>query len=114
MFTAWLEERFGSSQNWDREVLSEAMERFETVTKRTFRGDPEEDFVIPMPGLREHNAKGLKKGRLRITRKDLLPIFHPVAEEVVKPVKAQIVAIKEQKRMSKVCCLSEAPDRARS
>lgn len=47
IFKKFLEEKLGLNEEWDDEVLDDAVKRFELVTKKAFRGDLNEEFVIP-------------------------------------------------------------------
>ena len=47
IFKKFLEDKLSHNEEWDDDVLDEAMKRFELVTKKAFRGDLNEEFVIP-------------------------------------------------------------------
>jgi molecular chaperone DnaK (HSP70) len=92
IFRQFIENKFSKNKGWSEETLNEAMQRFETGIKRTFRGEPNEEFMIPVPGIRDTPSKEVKRGRFRMTGADLLPIFQVVIREVIKLVKGQILA----------------------
>ena len=47
IFQKFLVDKLGLNSEWDDEVVEDAMKRFDLVTKKAFRGKPEEEFVIP-------------------------------------------------------------------
>lgn len=47
IFNKFLVDKLGLNEEWDEEVVEDAMKRFELVTKKAFRGTPGEEFVIP-------------------------------------------------------------------
>ena len=46
--------------------------------------------VIPVNGLRDDAAKGVKRGRYRMAGRDLVNIFAPVVNEIIRLVQSQI------------------------
>lgn len=89
-FEKLLEERFSPNAAWGRDTLDEALHRFETCTKRTFGGDQKDDFMIPVPGIADNPDLGVRRGRLKISGKEMVEIFHAILLEVLKLVKGQI------------------------
>jgi len=47
IFQRYLTEKLGLNEEWDDEVVEDAMKRFDLVTKKVFRGDLNEEYVIP-------------------------------------------------------------------
>ena len=47
IFNKFLVDKLGLNEEWDEEVVEDALKRFELVTKKAFRGNPTEEFVIP-------------------------------------------------------------------
>ena len=47
IFQRYLTEKLSLNEEWDDEVVEDAMKRFELVTKKVFRGDLDEEYVIP-------------------------------------------------------------------
>ncbi|KAI9836586.1 MAG: hypothetical protein M1819_001218 [Sarea resinae] len=93
IFQKTLEDKFADDEDWDEEILEEAMKRFDTDTKRLFNGESSaETFTIPVHGLRDNATLGIKKGRLRMTRAEIQAIFEPVISEVLSLVQGQIEA----------------------
>jgi molecular chaperone DnaK (HSP70) len=93
IFRRHMESKYGGMLGWDSETMDEAMERFETVIKRTFSGDPNEEFAIPVPGLRDNPDKGIKRGRIRMGGDELeTVVFRVVTDKVIELVKAQMEA----------------------
>ncbi|KAL8797968.1 MAG: hypothetical protein Q9182_007072 [Xanthomendoza sp. 2 TL-2023] len=92
IFNKFLIDKLGLNEEWDEEVVEDAMKRFELVTKKAFRGSPTEEFVIPVPGLADDPEQGVRRGRFRMTGAEVKKIFEPVVEEVVTLVRGQIAA----------------------
>ncbi|KAL8979548.1 MAG: hypothetical protein Q9205_005146 [Flavoplaca limonia] len=92
IFYKFLSDRFSADPNWDQDVVEEAMKRFEVTVKRSFHGNPNDEYQIPVPGLRDNAAYGVRRGRLRLTGSDVSKIFAPVVAEVIALVKGQIRA----------------------
>ena len=55
IFQKYLVDKLSLNEEWDEEVVEDAMKRFDLVTKKAFRGDPNEEYVIP--GKRIHLLK---------------------------------------------------------
>ena len=47
IFNKFLVDKLGLNEEWDDEVVEDAMKRFDLVTKKAFRGKADEEFVIP-------------------------------------------------------------------
>jgi hypothetical protein len=47
IFQKFLVDNLGLNEEWDDEVVEDAMKRFDLVTKKAFRGGANEEFVIP-------------------------------------------------------------------
>ena len=76
----------------DDEVLEEATERFDRVIKRSFAGVGNEEFQVPVPGMRDNAAKGIRRGKLRMTGDEVEAIFKPVVQETIALIRDQINA----------------------
>ncbi|KAL9606121.1 MAG: hypothetical protein Q9179_000691 [Wetmoreana sp. 5 TL-2023] len=96
IFHEFLENKFKKDPNWDEDVLEEAMKRFEVTVKRSFAGNPNDEFLIPVPGLKDSVINGVRRGRLRLTGSDVRAIFEPVIKEIIVLVNGQIDATKAQ------------------
>ncbi|MCJ1427056.1 hypothetical protein MMC29_004959, partial [Sticta canariensis] len=92
IFQKFLKDRFQSDPTWDDDVLEEATKPFDTVIKRSFHGITGEEFMVPVPGLRDNPGMGVRRGRLRMTGAEVQAIFKPVIEEVIRLVLGQIKA----------------------
>ncbi|MCJ1259426.1 hypothetical protein MMC24_007263 [Lignoscripta atroalba] len=92
IFQKFVQEKLGNDPGWDEDVLEEAMKRFELVIKRQFRGTSGEEFMVPVPGVRDNARLGVRRGRLRLTGADVKTIFEPVVQEVITLVTGQISA----------------------
>ena len=77
---------------WDEEVLEEASERFERVIKRSFAGVGNEEFQVPVPGMRDNPQKGIRRGKLRMTGVEVEGFFKPVVQETLTLIQDQIRA----------------------
>ena len=91
IFRKFLEDRFKDDEDWDSDTMEDAMQRFEKKTKREFYGE-DTDFIIPVPGLQDDTKKGVKRGKLRLTLKEMLAIFEPVVQPITVLVMNQIKA----------------------
>ncbi|PWY73729.1 hypothetical protein BO70DRAFT_398947 [Aspergillus heteromorphus CBS 117.55] len=89
-FEELLNNRLSSLPEWDRDTLDEAMQRFENVGKRTFSGNVQDDFIVPVPGIADDETIGVRRGRLRVTGRDMQQLFLPVLQEVKGLVSDQI------------------------
>ncbi|KAL8736565.1 MAG: hypothetical protein Q9181_002356 [Wetmoreana brouardii] len=96
IFHKLLEDRSKHDPNWDDDVLEEAMKRFEVTVKRSFSGNAQDEYQIPVPGLRDNVMKGVRRGRLRLSGSDVAKIFEPVVKEIIALVNGQIEATKAQ------------------
>ena len=47
IFQQFLVEKLSLNEEWDEEVVEDAMKRFDLVTKKAFRGGANEEFLIP-------------------------------------------------------------------
>lgn len=89
-FEKFLTSKLSSFDGWGADTLEEAMKRFETVAKRTFTGDHDSEFMIPVPGLADNVQSGVRRGRIRMTGKEMESLFLPVLEKVCVLVKDQV------------------------
>lgn len=94
-FEQFLIAKLSGEPGWDDDVLEEAMKRFETVVKRQFRGTFEEKFFIPVPGLGDNEALGIKRNKLCLKGTEVRTIFEPVLDEVIKLVMGQIKSLEK-------------------
>lgn len=96
IFQKFLEDRLGNDPNWDEDVLDEAMKRFEVTIKRSYSGNPREEYLIPVPGIKDSVARDVRRGRLRLTGTDVHTIFEPVVTEVIALIQGQIAGTKQK------------------
>lgn len=89
-FEELLEKRLSSCPGWESDTREEALQRFETVAKRTFSGNVDDDFYFPVPGIADNKAAGVRRGRLRVTGQEMKDIFHPVLQNVHELVQNQV------------------------
>ncbi|KAL5365133.1 hypothetical protein BJX96DRAFT_181405 [Aspergillus floccosus] len=89
-FEEFLKERLSSSEEWEHDTLEEAMCRFELVAKRSFAGNPDDEFMIPVPGLADNKEKGIRRGRIRVTGSEMIDLFQPSLQDVRDLVKDQV------------------------
>ncbi|KAE8359294.1 hypothetical protein BDV27DRAFT_162763 [Aspergillus caelatus] len=95
-FEKFLESRLSSMPGWGRDTLDEAMQRFETVIKRTFCGDVTQDSMIPVPGIADDSAIHVHRGRLRVRGQEMVDLFKPILEEVHYLVDNQVRTSKKR------------------
>ena len=95
-FEAFLKTRLSSLPGWGRDTLDEALQRFENVAKRSFGGDINDDFMFPVLGLADNDEVGVRRGRLRVTGREMKEIFIPVLDAVLHLVKDQIETSKKK------------------
>ena len=93
LFQENIKSRLSGNRNWDDDILEEATERFESVIKRTFADVDIEEFQVPVSGLRDNQALGIRRGKLRMVGTEVKEFFKPVVEETIKLIQDQIVAI---------------------
>ena len=91
-FAQFLKAKLGDEPGWDDDVLEEAMKRFENGVKRQFCGTFGERFLIPVPGLADNAALGIKRGKMTLAGTEVRLIFEPVLDEVIKLVMEQLKA----------------------
>ena len=95
-FQKFLEDKLGNQEGWGTDVLEESMRLFEERIKRRFTGTFGEEFIIPVAGLADDTALGIKRGKMTVSGADIRKIFEPVVEEVLKLVVSQIKATKKK------------------
>ncbi|KAL3247710.1 hypothetical protein ABHI18_012298 [Aspergillus niger] len=91
-FEELLNDRLSSLPGWERDTLDEAMHRFETVAKRTFNGNTDDDFMFPVPGIADNQEVGVRRGRFRVTGQEMQQLFLPVIRDIENLVRQQIEA----------------------
>ncbi|GKZ40442.1 hypothetical protein AbraIFM66951_000206 [Aspergillus brasiliensis] len=89
-FEEMLDDRLSSLPGWDRDTLDEAMHRFETVAKRTFSGNADDDFMFPVPGIADSQEIGVRRGRFRVTGQEMQQLFLPILRDIEDLVEDQI------------------------
>lgn len=94
-FEQFLRAKLGSEPGWDNDVLEEAMKRFENGVKRQFCGTFGERFLIPVPGLADNAALGIKRNKMTLPGTEVRLIFEPVLNEVTKLVMDQLKSSKK-------------------
>ncbi|XHG03295.1 hypothetical protein AWENTII_006610 [Aspergillus wentii] len=95
-FEEFIEERLSSCPGWGRDTLEQAVDRFETVAKRTCTGNPDDDFMFPVPGILDNKENGVCRGRFHVTGREMKGIFLPVLRDVHNLVEDQIQKSKKQ------------------
>ncbi|MCJ1473625.1 hypothetical protein MMC13_002276, partial [Lambiella insularis] len=63
-------------------------------TKRSFSGNATEKFTIPVPGLVDNAAQGVRRGKFTMQGSDIVNVFAPVLREIIALVKGQISSTK--------------------
>ena len=95
-FQKFLEDKLSDQEGWDTDVLEEPMRVFEERIKRRFTGTFGEEFIIPVAGLADNAALGIKRGKITIPGVEIRKIFEPVLKEVLHLVVNQIKATKKK------------------
>ena len=96
IFKSFLTAKLGANDQWDDEVMEDALKRFELVTKRAFTGNTAEKFSIPVPGLVDDASQGVRRGKFTLQGSDIVNIFAPVLREIISLVKGQIKSTKRK------------------
>ncbi|KAL9101421.1 MAG: hypothetical protein Q9163_003313 [Psora crenata] len=96
IFQKFLIDKLSLNSEWDEEVVEDAMKRFDLVTKKAFRGDAGEEFIIPVPGLADDPSQGVRRGKFKMTAAQVRSIFDPVVDEIVALVRGQIAATQKK------------------
>ncbi|KAI4154754.1 MAG: hypothetical protein LQ340_001469 [Diploschistes diacapsis] len=91
-FQETIKDKLSNDPHWDDEILEDISEKFERVIKRTFAGVGDEQFQVPVIGLEDDAEKGIRRGKLRVTGRDVEQCFEPIVEEVIALVTQQIKA----------------------
>lgn len=96
IFRKFMFDRFEEVEDFDGEVLEEALRRFELCTKREYHGREEEDetFAIPVPGIRQIKALNVHNGKLLLKKREMEDIFEKVINPMITLVTNQIKATK--------------------
>lgn len=89
IFAQFMQEKFRNNLDFDEEALADATFDFEHGLKRSFHGQGDENYSIAVPGV---SGNGIRRGRLRLTRAEVVGIFDPVVSEVITLVRNQIRA----------------------
>ena len=91
-FANFLKEKLSGEDEWDDEVMQEALERFEHIVKRKFSNDVETQYMIPVGGFPDNDALGIRRGKLKLDTRQVKTFFKHVLTEVVALVKGQVRA----------------------
>ena len=94
-FEQFIKAKLGNEPRWDSDVLEEAMKHFEHRVKRQFCGRFGERFLIPVPGLADNAALGIKRNKMTLAGTEVRTIFEPILNEVIKLVMGQLKASKK-------------------
>ena len=87
IFAQFMEDKFSNNPGFDDEALADAILDFKHGLKRSFHGQGDKNYSILVPGL---SGDGIRRGRLRLTREDIIGIFDPVVTEVITLIVNQI------------------------
>ncbi|OOF96507.1 hypothetical protein ASPCADRAFT_145022 [Aspergillus carbonarius ITEM 5010] len=95
-FEEFLTERLSNVPGWGQDTLDEAMQRFETVAKRNFSGNADDDIMFAVPGIGDNELLGVRRGRLRVSGREMKELFQPILEGVQDLVQRQVQASAKQ------------------
>ena len=90
IFAKRLEKKLSHHEQWDADVMDEALERFEHIIKQRFAGSLDEEHLVPVPGLSDNAELGIRRGKVKLDGATVNGIFERVLDEVVTLVKGQI------------------------
>ena len=92
IFTKFLKEKLSDDEEWDEEIMQEALDRFEVVVKRKFSNDADRQYLVPVSGISDNSELGIRRGKLKLDGGTVRKLFEPVLEEVITLIKGQIRA----------------------
>ncbi|KAG0646476.1 hypothetical protein D0Z07_7532 [Hyphodiscus hymeniophilus] len=95
-FETFLRDKLEKLPQWDEEILTDAMERFESVIKKQYLPSTfdQDGYKVPVPGLPNNVKLGIRRAKLTVTPAEMQDIFEPIIGSVIKLVKNQISATK--------------------
>jgi hypothetical protein len=97
IFASHLNEKFRNYPPWDADFQADALTRFETDTKRNFKGgNLSKKYFFPARGLPNNKNLGIENGKLSISGQEISNVFEPVIREIVQLVNAQIEATQKK------------------
>lgn len=89
-FEEFVRKRLESCDGWGNDTMDHAMQRFETIVKRQFAGDPKESFAFPVPGIADNESLGVRRGCLHVSGDEINKLCLSVLEKVADLVKHQM------------------------
>jgi len=98
-FGEFLTQKLGGEEGWDDEILTEALERFESVIKKQYAptADRDDGYTILVPGLANNPKLGIRRGRFTIKPAEIKDIFEPIILKIIELVKGQINDLKKKR-----------------
>ncbi|KAK1244353.1 hypothetical protein MKX07_003152 [Trichoderma sp. CBMAI-0711] len=77
-----------------------AARQFDNEIKKYFHGDPEEEYFanFPRAKLRDNSRKGLESDSWRMTGNDLMAIFDPIVNDILKLVDKQVKRVQKKRK----------------
>lgn len=108
IFRKYLEDSLGDLDGFGDDTLEDAMEEFETTTKRRFIGT-EESVLIRVPGLADNVEKGVRRQKLTIKGAVLRDLFKPVMGAITTLVKCQLQHSKKARAIILVGGFGQSP-----
>ncbi|KIV82894.1 hypothetical protein PV11_04960 [Exophiala sideris] len=95
IFAKYLNDKFQNDPEWSDDILVEAMARFEVI-KRQFSKDRRGPFQIRLfSPLRNDPSRRINRGRLSLTKKEIVGFFEPVVTKIIELVNGQIQSTQE-------------------
>ena len=107
IFRDYLRDNFSHLEGWEDDTMKEAMERFETVAKRKFKGD--DDLIIPVQGLANDPGRGIARGKLTVKAEQVVKLFEPVITTITTMIKSQLNQTKGAKAVILVGGFGQSP-----
>ncbi|KAL9641362.1 MAG: hypothetical protein Q9204_000057 [Flavoplaca sp. TL-2023a] len=82
-FEEFLKAKLGGHPSWHEDMLEEASNRFDGVTKRCYNGSKTSHYQIPVPTFPDSPTYNVRRARYTLKGADLYDIFEPVIQDVL-------------------------------
>ncbi|KAL8938655.1 MAG: hypothetical protein Q9216_003775 [Gyalolechia sp. 2 TL-2023] len=97
IFASFLRNKLGGHVAWNKDVLEDALKRFEVDVKRNFDDSTDATYDIPVPGFPDDESLGVRRTKFQLQGADLREIFEPVIKKIIDLVNQQVEATLETK-----------------
>lgn len=89
IFAKYMKDKFQHDPEWGDDILVDAMKRLEDI-KRRFSKHRQGPFQIPVSPLKDNPSRRINRGRLNLTKTEIVGFFEPVVKKIIKLVNDQI------------------------